>query len=335
MAKPLILPLLSTPNMADGPDPQPTGLASDLIAARTRVILVVDNCPPELHRRLSELCRSPGSTVSVVTVEYDIREDEPEGTDVFALEPSSSDLVEKLVKHRFPEVSSVDAHSVAEFSGGNARIAIALAATIGKNETIAGLNDEELFERLFQQRHGHDPSLLRTAQACSLVYSFQGEDLSSSEAELPRLSPLVGKSVQDVFHDVAELERRDLIQRRSIWRAVLPHAIANRLAAMALQNIPPTAIEAHLVNGAPARLMSSFSRRLGYLHKSVEAVRIAERWLSADGLLGEVAALNDLGRAMFANVAAAAMEATLGALERGLNGPKGQQLCSCHRTQAG
>ena len=141
-------------NMADGPDPQPTGLASDLIAARTRVILVVDNCPPELHCRLSELCRSPGSTVSVVTVEYDIREDEPEGTDVFALEPSSSDLVEKLVKHRFPEISSVDAHSVAEFSGGNARIAIALAATIGKNETIAGLNDEELFERLFEQRHG-------------------------------------------------------------------------------------------------------------------------------------------------------------------------------------
>lgn len=177
--------LASYTNMADGPDPQPTGLASDLIAARTRVILVVDNCPPELHRRLSELCRTPGSTVSVVTVEYDIREDEPEGTDVFALKASSSDLVEKLVKHRFPEVSSVDAHSVAEFAGGNARIAIALAATIGKNEMIAGLNDEELFARLFEQRHGHDPSLLLTAQACSLVYSFQGEDVSSREASCP------------------------------------------------------------------------------------------------------------------------------------------------------
>lgn len=131
-----------------------------------------------------------------------------------------------------------------------------------------------------------------------------------------------------MFHGVAELERRDLIQRRSVWRAVLPHAIANRLAAMALQNIPRATIEAHLVKGASARLMTSFSRRLGYLHNRVEAVRIAERWLSADGLLGNVAALNDLGREMFANVAPAAMEATLGALERSVNGPTEKQVIS-------
>lgn len=40
-------------NIGDGPDPQPTVLVSDLIASRTRAILVIDNCPPELHRRLS------------------------------------------------------------------------------------------------------------------------------------------------------------------------------------------------------------------------------------------------------------------------------------------
>jgi hypothetical protein len=318
-------------NMVDGPDPQPTGLASDLVAARTSAILVVDNCAPDLHRRLSELCRSPGSTISAVTVEYDIREDEPEGTEVFSLEPSSLELVERLVRHRFPEVSTIDAHTVAEFSGGNARIAIALAATIGKNETIAGLNDEELFERLFEQRHGHDPALLLTAQACSLVYSFQGEDISSNEAELPRLAALVAKNAQDVFRDVAELGRRDLVQRRSVWRAVLPHAIANRLAKMALQSIPRAVIEAQLVNGASVRLMRSFSRRLGYLDDSADAIGIAERWLSADGLLGDATMLNEFERAMFHNVAPVAMGAALGALERALDGPKRQQLISQRR----
>jgi len=34
-----------------------------------------------------------------------------------------------------------------------------------------------------------------------------------------------------------------LLQSRSVWRAVLPHAIANRLAELALQNIPSAAIE--------------------------------------------------------------------------------------------
>src|SRR5208282_330375 len=163
-------------NMADEPDPQPTGLASDLIAARERAIVVIDNCPPDLHRRVSELCRSSGSTVSVITVEYDVREDQPEGTEVFRLEPASIELIEKLVQHRFPALSTVDSRTIAEFSGGNARIAIALASTIDNNESIAGLSDEELFQRLFRQRHPEDEPLLLVAQACSIVYSFQGED---------------------------------------------------------------------------------------------------------------------------------------------------------------
>jgi hypothetical protein len=76
-------------NMSDDPDPQPIGMVSDLLAGATRAIVVVDNCAPELHRRLSEVCRRQGSTVSVLTIEYDIREDEPEGTEVFELLPSS------------------------------------------------------------------------------------------------------------------------------------------------------------------------------------------------------------------------------------------------------
>src|SRR5205807_9366273 len=122
-------------NMSDDPDPQPIGLASDLIASKSRAILIVDNCASDLHRRLSEVCRAPGSLLSVVTVEYDIRDDDPEETDVFRLEPSSADLIEKLIRARSKMVSQVDARTIASFSGGNARIAIALAGTIKKNES--------------------------------------------------------------------------------------------------------------------------------------------------------------------------------------------------------
>jgi hypothetical protein len=67
-------------DVADGPDPSPATLVQNLIALRSRAIVVVDNCPPDLHRRLSEACRVPETTVSVITIEYDIREDQPEGT---------------------------------------------------------------------------------------------------------------------------------------------------------------------------------------------------------------------------------------------------------------
>jgi hypothetical protein len=90
-------------DIADGPDPQPRGLASDLVASGTCAILVIDNCPPEIHKQLSEVAQASGTTISVITVEYDIREDQPEGTDVFSLETSSLELIEKLVRTRFAD----------------------------------------------------------------------------------------------------------------------------------------------------------------------------------------------------------------------------------------
>lgn len=314
-------------NVAEDPDPQPTALANDLIAAGKRQILVIDNCTPELHRLLSDVCRSQGSKLSLISVEYDVRDDQPEGTEVFRLEPSSVDLIEKLIRHRFPDLSVVNARTVAEHSGGNARMAIAIAGTIGKNETISGLNDHELFRRLFQQGHAEDDSLLQAAQALSLVYSFQGEDISNNDgAELVRLGALVGKSAQEMFRHVAELYRRDLVQRRGGYRAVLPHALANHLAKRALQNIPLSVIEEQLVNGAPARLLRSFSRRLGYLSDSAEAAKIVNGWLAPQGLLGEAGNFNDLGKAMFENIAPVAPEAALTAIERALLGPAAAEV---------
>jgi hypothetical protein len=303
-------------NMSDDPDPQPVGLASDLIASKSRAILIVDNCASDLHRRLSEACRAPGSLLSVVTVEYDIRDDDPEETDVFRLEPSSADLIEKLVRARFKSISQVDARTIAGVSGGNARIAIALAGTIKKNESIAGLTDADLFGRLFEQRHGPDAELLLIAQACSLVYSFQGETTAGADAELPVLAALTEKSVDGVFRGVAELKNRDLVQQRGVWRAVLPHAIANRLAEMALQNIPIDKIKTQLVESGSERLLKSFSRRLGYLHENKVAVRIVEEWFGEGGLLSDVANLNELEMALFENVAPVAPEAVLSLLER-------------------
>ena len=313
-------------NMTDEPDPTPAAVAADLITARQRAILIIDNCSGELHQRLSEMCRCAESLISLITVEYDIREDQPEGTEVFSLESASADLIERLVGRRFPHVSPVDVRNVAEFSGGNARIAIALAGTIGKNDTIAGLTDENLFTRLFEQRWGQSESLLLAAQALSLVYSFQGEDVSGGdEAELFRLGALIGRTPQEMFRSVAELQSRDLVQRRGVWRAVLPQAIAIRLAKNALQKIPFSEIETRLVNGAPKRLVKSFSRRLGYLDSN-EAKSIVIQWLGAGGRLEHISDLDDLGRVMFNNVAPVAPEVTLVALERVLHRAQGAEV---------
>jgi hypothetical protein len=279
-------------DLSYSPNPQPTALASELFQLSKRAILVIDNCPGDLHRQLSELCRSPNSLLSVITIEYDIRDDQPEGTDVFELQPSSGEVIEKLLTRRFPFLSPIDARTITGFSEGNARVAINLASTVGVNESIAGLTDSDLFVRLFQQRQGHSESFLTAAQACSLVYSFKGDLSSSEDGELVRLGRLVGKGAEEMFRAVAELKRRDLVQQRGPWQAVLPHAIANRLAALALQDISTSVIDAEIFGG-PDRLLLSFSRRLGFLHKSKEAATIVQSWLKEGGFLGKVDQLSD------------------------------------------
>ncbi|MCJ9668524.1 MULTISPECIES: hypothetical protein [unclassified Neorhizobium] len=315
-SRPLPPSLAVYTNLSDNPDPQPSGLAADLIANRTRAILIVDNCPPDLHRRLSDLCSAADSTVSVLTIEYDVRDDQPEGTQVVTLDTSSLELIQTLVGRRYPHLSQVDTRTIAEASGGNARIALALAGTVGRSESIAGLSDDELFQRLFRQRHDANDALLVAAQVCALVYSFQGEALTGDDAELPRLALLANQPAPDLYRHVGELLRRDLIQQRSVWRAVLPHAIANRLAARALEDIPYDLIEAQLVTGGTDRLARSFSRRLSFLHQHPRAISIVEKWLGPGGILGDTAALNELGQAMFGNVAPVAPESALAALER-------------------
>lgn len=305
-------------NVAEDPSPPPIGLASDLIAARRNGILVIDNCPFELHGELAKVAREPNSTISVITVEYDIRDDHPEGTDVFALDTSSLALIEKLVARRYPQVSQIDAGTIARFSGGNARMALALAATVGTNDSISKLSDADLFKRLFQQRHEHDADLLLIAQACSLVYSFEGVKTEGEGAELPILAELIGKPVAEVYAAVAELKRRDLLQERAEWRAVLPHAIANRLAALALQNIPTATITRALITVAPPRLRRSFSRRLGYLDGSKEARFIVQAWLAPQGMLGDIPNLGEDERTMLVNIAPVMPDATLAAIERAL-----------------
>jgi len=179
------------------------------------------------------------------------------------------------------------------------------------------MSDDNLFKRLFEQRNAPNESLLVAAQGLSLVYSFHGEDASDgAEVELSHLGAVLGKTAQEMFQSAVELGRRRLVQRRGVRRAVLPQAIANRLAARALQDIPAALIEKHLVNEAPERLLRSFSRRIGYLDGSQEARQIARSWLGVNGLLADVLNLNELGESMFRNIAPLDPDATLSALEQ-------------------
>ncbi len=135
-----------------------------------------------------------------------------------------------------------------------------------------------------------------------------------------------------MFRHSAELARRGLLQRRSRWRAILPHAIANRLAAMAPQNIAPNTIENCFDCSGRERLLTSFSRRLGYLNGNREAESIVKKWFTINGLLSGLPDSDELGHTLFRNIAPVDPEETLRAFERVVRNPPDPEVVSrCNR----
>jgi hypothetical protein len=306
-----------------GHDLTPTGseLVTYLIANDFATYLVLDNCPPDVHRSLQKQVAASSAKLRLLTIEYDISDDKPEETEVIHLEPTSQDTVSKLVQKRFPDLGQVNADRIAEFAGGNARVALALASRVNADETLSNFSDEGLFRKLFSQRKGNSPELLQSAEALALVYSF---NVSRNEYhdELSVLGRIAGVARQSLYRHQAELFRRQLAQERGNWRAILPHALANRLAKRALENIPPEDINAELFKPENLRLFQSCAHRLGYLHDFEQARELAHTWLQPGAPLGNVAFCSEQYLVALDYVAPVFPEVVLRAIELASATPK-------------
>lgn len=279
-------------DLGDDLTPTASELVSYLIANDLATYVVLDNCPPDVHRKLQKQVSSNSAKVSLLTIEYDISDDRPEETEVILLEPSSEKTVSQLVQNRFPILGHVNADKIAEFSGGNARVAFALASRSDADDTLTNFSDEELFQRLFSQRKVVSESLLKSAEVLSLVYSFNVSE-SEFNDELGVLAAVSGLERRTLYQSHVELLQRQLSQPRGNWRAVLPHAVANRLAQKALQNITSAEINREFFKQENLRLFKSCAHRLGYLHDFEPARRLVDTWIQPGGPLYDVTSCDE------------------------------------------
>lgn len=303
-------------DLADDLLPGPSQLIASLVADSTRAIIVVDNCPAATHRTLAEVCSRLESRVSLLTIEFDMQDDDPEGTDVFWLDSASEGLVGTVLESRAPRLSAIDRRRIAEQSGGNLRLALVLAHSHRRSKSTSDLADADLFSRLFQQRRGKSDSLERTAEACSLVYSLDTQPKEIGISELEFVAQLAEQPAREVTRNLTELGRRELLQRRGRWVAVLPHAMANHLAKLALENHDPLAIADRFYRCGNERLLRSFSRRLSFLHDSEGARNIARTWLEDGAPFGDLRSPSQQVSAVFRNIVPLAPEAALLVFER-------------------
>lgn len=300
------------------PVPSATAMLDKLIAEDRRAIMILDNCPSELHASLASKVSATGKEVSLITIEYDIRDDKPQTTEVIHIETDGPEVAEQLLIRRFPSIGQNNARRIAEFADGNARVALAIAERVEEGESLALLSDAQLFNRLFEQRNHPDGHLREQAEILSLVYSFSISSPDAATDELEILSALSGYPKIQLFKTVTKLMERHVVQKRSHWRAILPHAIANKLAASALNSIPIDQLRTTFEAPDRQRLLMSFAHRLGLLHSHAVAKEIVEAWLQPEGLLGKIIDLDDVSTRILNYVAPVAPGALLERIEETL-----------------
>ena len=319
--------------------PDPIQLADRLTAGGHSALLVIDNCSEQLHRSINQRCCQENSTVRLLTVEYDIKEDVPAETDVYRLQASDDQLIEALISQRYPDISQIDRSTIAAFSEGNTRVAQALAESVLHGGSLAGLGDNELFNRLFYQRNAQDRDLLDAAKAASLVYSFSIDESSASQSEHAVLANLYEQTPQTMLRMLSELKKRELLQSRGPWRAVLPQAISNRLANEALKELSLPRVLQAFEPEVNHRLLKSFCHRLGFLHEQPIAVQCACDLLSEVGLIGTLLLRSETWQRdvyhrehweidCLVFLAPANSEASLRLIEAICNGPDGEHFTS-------
>ncbi|EPN9821801.1 TPA: hypothetical protein OUG36_000723 [Klebsiella pneumoniae] len=300
------------------PVPSATAMLDNLLAEGRRAIMILDNCPSELHASLASKVSAAGKEVSLITIEYDIRDDKPQTTEVIHIETDGPEVAEQLLIRRFPSIGQNNARRIAKFADGNARVALAIAERVEEGESLALLSDAQLFNRLFEQRNHPDGHLREQAEILSLVYSFSISSSDAATDELEILGALSGYPKIQLFKTVTKLMERHVVQKRSHWRAILPHAIANKLAASALNSIPIDQLRTTFEAPDRQRLLMSFAHRLGLLHSHAVAKEIVEAWLQPEGLLGKIIDLDDVSTRILNYVAPVAPGALLERIEETL-----------------
>ncbi len=262
-------------DMSNNPTPEPITMIQYLLKLNKRIILVVDNCEKNMHTVLSDLCKSPNSLVSLLTIEFDAKEDDLVDTTNYYMSVSSDHTIEMFIKSNFGNINAANLETLISMSGGNFRMAKYLASNINESQTIGVLNSSQILNRLFMNQNILNVPLSRTAEACSLLFSFNIEN------ELGILSNISGISPRDVYENVNLLVDMKLIQVRRNMRAVLPHALANALAIKCLKaNRSDEVVKVFLHN---RRTLLSFSRRLKFLHSSTEAKNTSKEIINKSG----------------------------------------------------
>jgi hypothetical protein len=278
------------------------GLVAQLRHRATGVV-VVDNCPEEVHERLLEQIKHEKSQLSLVTIDYHVDES-PDKPGVFRFEPSPTETIRAMIREMHPTLEVRDIEFIARYADGFPKIAALLRdVPLEIDVKVEPLNDKVLTDRLLRGRATMSEDVERVIEACALFVhlGFDGPVRRHREYVAVKICGITS----ELFYERAMFFMPRVLDKIGDYVRVSPVPLALRLAESYYNRKEPDA-QARLFKDAdmPGDLKDALGKRFKDLSTSERAEEVTRRLLSPTDPFGRAEVLNtEQGSLIFRSLA--------------------------------
>ncbi|MDR9779598.1 hypothetical protein [Rhizobium redzepovicii] len=262
-------------------------LALEIADSGSNVILVVDDCPDDVHRKLADSAGRAGSQLRLITINVETKFTNAKGTITLRLERADDANIEAIAKSAAPALRDADSRFIAELANGFPQMAV-LGAQQGDGRDIIN-SAEQVLDRVIWGGRTPNDEAQKALETLSLFewVGFKGQASAEAAFVAEKLASMPPAQFTDL---ILGFRARGIIDVRGSFFQVLPVPLAARLGESRLGRLSPEALISFF-SDAPEELKSSLLRRMRWLDNSPTAKAFA-RALLAPECLGNLAALN-------------------------------------------
>lgn len=234
-------------------------IARDLSTSQSPCLLIVDDCPDDKHKTLSEISNSNVSNLRLVTIGIETNMSGVEKNLVVEIKPASDYLIEQIVTN-LPEdknIESTDIPYIRTLAQGFPRMAIVATEAI-QNADPALTSVDSLINKILWDNAQQDELALESLQLLSLFDSVGIE--GQYREELDKLAEVTSKSADSIFKHLHYFKNRGVVVRHGDFAEVQPLPLAECLIKRWLDQMPSGSLERLFNNLSDSMKMKMIGR---------------------------------------------------------------------------
>lgn len=252
-------------------------LALEIAEKGAATILVVDECPDNLHQKLASIAQRSDSKLRIVTLDVETKIRQAEDTLTIQLEPALEGMISSIAKSVDQRLSDGDTRFIQELANGFPQMAVIAAKQKARSQgTLQSV--DELLDRIIWGRRAPDADAQRALELLSL---FDWVGISGPYADQAKVvaEDLAGSTVDLFIERVKSFKSRGIVVQRGNFVQLQPIPLAARLAANRWGIISSDRIVSFFQTATPA-LKESILRRSRWLDETPEVKSFARTILA-------------------------------------------------------